>query len=78
MIELQNLVNKYVLAEDGVVCIWLDPENIESRVVECKVGLRRIIFYIKALSHDIASISLEYKFGCFLNTLDILCPNTRR
>ena len=54
MNELQNLVNKCVLAEDGVMCIWLDPEDIESRKVECKVGLRRIIFYIKALSHDIA------------------------
>lgn len=54
MNKLQNFVNKCVLAEDGVVCIWLDPEDTESRKVECKVGLRRIIFYIKAVSHDIA------------------------
>lgn len=47
--ELQNLVNKYVLAEDGMLCVWLDPEDTESRVVECKVGLR-IPFHIKALS----------------------------
>lgn len=52
MNELQNLVNKYVLAEDRVVCIWLDPEDAESRVVDCKVGLRRIFFHTKALSHE--------------------------
>lgn len=60
-----------------MVCLLLDPEDAETKVMKCKAELRRIIFYMKPLPPDIVSTSLNYESGCPLNILDILCPGTR-